>query len=217
MNKCIYKKIYDFMKTKETDISVDGGVDYYQEKLIVTGTPDKFNLYIYSSNSFCHSRVENEFEFNITFDSNGINMEYNDFIKFELNDSELEQYGNTNDFIDDIDRVYNNKYSNLSLQEFKNTILALSENKDYSSFRNSCENDYFTGYLIELVNKIINTNEVITDFIYKLDDSSKLKIITEYDSINEFLNEHYNEYTKLNVLTICTIDTNLPIIKLEKN
>ena len=53
--------------------------------------------------------------------------------------------------------------------------------------------------------------EDLKDFIYKIDDSFKLEVQSEYDNIDDFFIDH-----ELNTLVICTTDTKLPIIKIEK-
>jgi len=61
-----------------------------------------------------------------------------------------------------------------------------------------------------------NLNEVVQDFIYKVDDSNKIMAQTEYDSVDEFFNEPIANDIKLDTLVIYTIDTKEPLIKLQK-
>ena len=62
-----------------------------------------------------------------------------------------------------------------------------------------------------------SSKEVIQDFIYKIDNSNKLEVKTEYDSIDEFFNDISNEsYNNHEYIAILTVDTKIPIIKLEK-
>ena len=72
----------------------------------------------------------------------------------------------------------------------------------------------------EIIGEDNSSNEqpikVVQDFIYKIDDSNKLNVKTEYSSIDEYFNSSYQNDTKLDTLIICTIDTKIPIIKLEK-
>ena len=68
---------------------------------------------------------------------------------------------------------------------------------------------------------IINKNNcklttVIQDFIYNIDDSNKFNVKIEYSSIDEYFSSSYQNDTKLDTLIICTADTKIPIIKLEK-
>lgn len=60
------------------------------------------------------------------------------------------------------------------------------------------------------------SNEVIQNFIYKIDDSNKITTHTEYNSIDEFFKEPIKNDIKLDTLVICTVDTKIPLIKLEK-
>lgn len=73
---------------------------------------------------------------------------------------------------------------------------------------------------IEKFNQYANTNiklsledpsKILTDFIYKIDDSLKLEVQSEYDNIDDFFIDN-----EINTLVICTADTKLPIIKIEK-
>ena len=57
---------------------------------------------------------------------------------------------------------------------------------------------------------------IIKDFIYKIDDSNKIVIQTEYDSIDEFFNESVTNDIKLDTLVICTVDTKEPLFKVQK-
>lgn len=63
---------------------------------------------------------------------------------------------------------------------------------------------------------IADTNKFMKDFIYKIDDSSKLTTQTEYDSVDEFFNTSVKNDIKLDTLIICAIDTKEPLIKLQK-
>lgn len=60
------------------------------------------------------------------------------------------------------------------------------------------------------------SKKIVQDFIYKVDDSNKLTIQTEYDSIDEFFNEPAKNNIKLDTLIICTVDIKEPLIKLQK-
>ncbi len=60
------------------------------------------------------------------------------------------------------------------------------------------------------------TKKVVQDFIYKVDDSSKLTTQTEYNSVDEFFSESVKNDIKLDTLVICTVDTKEPLIKLQK-
>ena len=59
-------------------------------------------------------------------------------------------------------------------------------------------------------------NEVIQDFIYKVDDSNKITAQTEYDSIDEFFDEPITNDINLDTLVICTVDTKEPLVKVQK-
>ena len=61
-------------------------------------------------------------------------------------------------------------------------------------------------------------SETIKDFIYKVDDSSNiLKIQSNYDSIDAFFNDTSDKsYIDHECIAILTVDTKIPIIKLEK-
>ena len=58
--------------------------------------------------------------------------------------------------------------------------------------------------------------EIVQDFIYKVDDSSKLTAQTGYDSIDDFFNDPMTNDLYLDTLTIYTVDTKEPLIKLQK-
>ena len=60
------------------------------------------------------------------------------------------------------------------------------------------------------------TDEVVQDFIYKVNDSNKLTTQTEYDSVDEFFSEPITNDIKLDTLVICAVDTKEPLIKLQK-
>lgn len=60
-------------------------------------------------------------------------------------------------------------------------------------------------------------NKIIEDFIYKVDESNKLEVQTEYNSIDEFFESSFQNDVKLDTLVIYTVDTKIPIIKLEKS
>ena len=57
----------------------------------------------------------------------------------------------------------------------------------------------------------------LESFIHKVDDSSKIKVETSYDLVEEFFEDTSNEsYEDKESITIVTVDTKIPIIKLEK-
>ena len=60
------------------------------------------------------------------------------------------------------------------------------------------------------------TEKVVQDFIYKVDDSNKLTTQTEYDSVDEFFTTSVTNDVKLDTLVICAVDTKEPLIKLQK-
>ena len=57
---------------------------------------------------------------------------------------------------------------------------------------------------------------IIKDFVYKIDESNKLSAQTEYDSIEEYFESNFTNDIKLDTLIICTADTKISLIKLEK-
>ena len=67
------------------------------------------------------------------------------------------------------------------------------------------------------INEEILSKEVIQDFIYKIDNSNKLEVETKYDSIDEFFNANIENNDDFNILVICSVDTKIPLIKLEKS
>ena len=54
------------------------------------------------------------------------------------------------------------------------------------------------------------------DFIYKIDDSSKFTVETDYDNIDEFILSAPTGDIKQDTIKICTIDTKIPIIQIQK-
>ena len=63
----------------------------------------------------------------------------------------------------------------------------------------------------------LETIKYLEAFIHKVDDSSKIKVETSYDSVEEFFEDTSNEsYEDKESITIVTVDTKIPIIKLEK-
>lgn len=90
--------------------------------------------------------------------------------------------------------------------------------KVFGSIRIS-SGEYASGDYFINVNNSSNedaSKEVVQDFIYKVDNSNKLKIKTEYNSIDEFFSEPIKNDITLDTLIICTIDTKEPLIKLQK-
>ena len=90
--------------------------------------------------------------------------------------------------------------------------------KVFGSIRIS-SGEYASGDYFINVNNSTNedtSKEVVKDFIYKVDNSNKLKIKTEFNSIDEFFVEPIKNDITLDTLTICTIDTKEPLIKLQK-
>lgn len=57
---------------------------------------------------------------------------------------------------------------------------------------------------------------LVKDFIYKIDDSNKLDVQTEHDSIDEFFDKPMANDVKLDTLIIYAVDTKEPLIKIEK-
>lgn len=60
-------------------------------------------------------------------------------------------------------------------------------------------------------------SKFIKDFVYKIDNSSKLDVQTSYDSVDTFFEDNSTySYAEHKSLTIITVDTKVPILKLEK-
>ena len=79
---------------------------------------------------------------------------------------------------------------------------------DLNAIRNNidsikdCKNDY---------------QDIAKDFIYRINENSnKLTINSDYDSIDEFFSEKYKGNPKLDTMCIIAIDTKEPLIKIEK-
>jgi carbonic anhydrase/acetyltransferase-like protein (isoleucine patch superfamily) len=57
----------------------------------------------------------------------------------------------------------------------------------------------------------------LKDFVYRIDDSSKLDIQSRYDSIDAFFENMSDEsYENKESITIIAVDTKIPLVKLEK-
>ena len=57
----------------------------------------------------------------------------------------------------------------------------------------------------------------LEDFIYKVEDSSKIKIETSYESVDDFFeNTSDKSYEDNESIVFVTVDTNVPLIKIEK-
>ena len=66
--------------------------------------------------------------------------------------------------------------------------------------------------------KIRSTIQNLKDFIYKVEDSSKIKVETSYDSVDKFFEDTTDESYEVNeFIVLITADTKIPLIKLEKN
>ena len=67
-------------------------------------------------------------------------------------------------------------------------------------------------------NNNLETTDIIKDFIYKIDDSNTLKVESSYESCDAFFDDSSKEsYESNEALVILTVDTNVPLIKLEKS
>lgn len=65
--------------------------------------------------------------------------------------------------------------------------------------------------------KSLSIIQNLKDFIYKVDDSSKIKVETSYDSIEAFFENTSDEsYENKESIVLIAVDTNIPLIKLEK-
>lgn len=58
--------------------------------------------------------------------------------------------------------------------------------------------------------------DAIKDFIYRIDDSNKLRVQSQYDSIDVFFDAPMANDSSLDTLIIYTVDTKIPLVKLEK-
>ena len=64
---------------------------------------------------------------------------------------------------------------------------------------------------------VLETIQYLESFIHKVEDSSKIKVETSYDSVEEFFEDTADDsYEDKESITIITADTKIPIIKLEK-
>ena len=64
----------------------------------------------------------------------------------------------------------------------------------------------------------IETTDHLKEFVYKVDDSNSLKTESSYESADAFFNDSSKEsYESNEALVILTVDTNVPLIKLEKS
>ena len=88
------------------------------------------------------------------------------------------------------------------IEELPDTVIAGYSNKDVNP-----------NYTKRIKNEKV---EAIKDFIYRIDDSNKLRVQSQYDSIELFFDEPIANDSKLDTLVICTADTRIPLIKLEK-
>ena len=79
---------------------------------------------------------------------------------------------------------------------------------------------YLKKYVYDLLGKSyeeIKSEEIIDkDFIYKIDDSNKFTVELDYDNIDEFINAEPTGDTRQDTIKICTIDTKIPIIQIQK-
>ena len=80
--------------------------------------------------------------------------------------------------------------------------------------------DGYENYIDEDEDEDTSSNEqlakVVQDFIYKIDDSNKFNVKTEYNSIDEYFSSSYQNDIKLDTLIISTVDTKISLIKIEK-
>ena len=60
------------------------------------------------------------------------------------------------------------------------------------------------------------TDKIIKDFIYKIDDSKKLKVINETNSIDDFFKSDISDNDAMNKLVIMAVDTKMPLITISK-
>ena len=60
------------------------------------------------------------------------------------------------------------------------------------------------------------TDKVVKDFVYKVDDSKKLKVINEANSIDDFFKSDISDNDVMNKLVIMAIDTKMPLITIKK-
>lgn len=63
---------------------------------------------------------------------------------------------------------------------------------------------------------VLGVEDVIKNFIYKINESNKLKVQSYYDSIDEFFSLEIEDDIKMNTIIICAVDTKIPLFKVEK-
>lgn len=154
--------------------------------------------------------------------TNGYYFEYNERGIIELTDEELKLLENTDyaNYIKDnylylcdiikpfkYEYVYDKEY----IAIFKDGYICINDKNHYLINNGDAHIYYDTDAIVD-----VNNDKFIKDFVYKVDDSNKLNIKTDYDSIDEFFDSDFQNNIKLDTLVICSIDTKIPLIKLEK-
>ncbi len=94
---------------------------------------------------------------------------------------------------------------------------------DEYSFVRKVVYDYLREHNLTLDEWCIQNNKSpvivqnLKDFVYKVEDSSKIKVETFYESIDAFFEDFSNKsYEDKNSIVFMTVDTKIPLIKLEK-
>lgn len=97
-------------------------------------------------------------------------------------------------------------------------LKVVNKNNYIPDFSNTFNHSIYNGDKRIKVLKIEDPYKIcensIKDFIYKIDNSSKLEIESTYDSIDDFFNEDSDDLD--DYLTILTVGTKIPLIRLEK-
>ena len=94
---------------------------------------------------------------------------------------------------------------------------------DEYSFVRKVVYDYLREHNLTLDEWCIQNNKSpvivqnLKDFVYKVEDSSKIKVETFYESIDALFEDFSNKsYEDKNSIVFMTVDTKIPLIKLEK-
>ena len=113
---------------------------------------------------------------------------------------------------------------NKSLEELKNIIIsqygpdfeAFYDAKDLSDLSREtakliAKSGYFTPF------PIYNENDKLSDFIYKVDETKTLKVITNYSSIQEYFEAEYEDHDDLDIIAIGIEEPIITMHKVKKN
>ena len=113
---------------------------------------------------------------------------------------------------------------NKSLEELKNIIIsqygpdfeAFYDAKDLSDLSKEtakliAKSGYFTPF------PIYNENDKLSDFIYKVDETKTLKVVTNYSSIQEYFEAKYEDHDDLDIIAIEIEEPIITMHKVKKN